>query len=109
MSMWALARYDLRLSDDEFYSLTPRKFEALAKRHRHENECRELLFGILASNINNSGFRTTETPSVPRDYMPTHWARTTTPHPPTTKEPINLTDELRAKIAHNLRGLFPAR
>lgn len=33
MSLWALARIDLGLSSEEFWSLTPREFSFLAARH----------------------------------------------------------------------------
>lgn len=75
MRFWALARYDLRLSDAEFCAITPRQLDALLKRRRVETECTELLFGQLTSWIANTGFRTAEKPTTPTDFMPSQWAK----------------------------------
>ena len=39
--MWAFGRYDLRLSEEEFWALTPREFVLLADRARAEVRWRD--------------------------------------------------------------------
>ncbi|HTF67030.1 MAG TPA: hypothetical protein VK638_30540 [Edaphobacter sp.] len=75
MQMWATARYDLHLSDDDFYALTPRQFDALLKRYKRATESNELLFAQLTSWIANTGFRSTEKPTTTEDFMPSRWSR----------------------------------
>lgn len=70
-----MAIYDLKLTTDMFYDLTPRQLDALVKRRRVEIESRELLFGQLTSWIANTGFRTVEKPTTAIDFMPSHWAK----------------------------------
>jgi hypothetical protein len=60
----------LRLTDEEFYSLTPRQFDALCKRHRMASELTEFFFAQVASTVMNTGFRSTEKPTSPADFMP---------------------------------------
>ncbi|HEU0139612.1 MAG TPA: phage tail assembly chaperone [Bryobacteraceae bacterium] len=46
MGLWSTGRYDLRLSDEEFWSMTPREFYALHRRYR---DSIELLDTLVAS------------------------------------------------------------
>ena len=41
-----MGRYDLRLSEPEFWSLTPREFQMLMDRHRDDILWQETLFAI---------------------------------------------------------------
>src|SRR6202042_2926983 len=75
LHLWSCARYDLHLSSEEFYALTPRQFDALIKRHRHTVESNELLLGQLTSWVANTGFRSTEKPTHPHDFMPSQWGK----------------------------------
>ena len=38
MELWAIARYDLRLGESEFWQLTPRQFIALQRRKEEHYE-----------------------------------------------------------------------
>ena len=38
--LWAVGRYDLRLTDEEFWHMVPRQFDALLRRHR-EHQMRQ--------------------------------------------------------------------
>jgi hypothetical protein len=93
MGLWATARYDLRLSDEEFWALTPRQFDALVRRHRRHVESQELLFGQLTSWVANTGFRTTAEPTTPTDFMPSRWAKSTHPAP---TPPVSTQDRFAA-------------
>lgn len=71
-----MARYDLHLSDDDFYALTPRQFDALLKRKKVETVASEFLLAQLTSWVANTGFRSTEKPTKPSDFMPSEWQKT---------------------------------
>lgn len=70
LRLWSVARYDLRLSDRQFYALTPRQLDALLKRRERETAEREFLFGQLASCVVNFGFCQPKEPAKPSDFMP---------------------------------------
>lgn len=76
MFMWSSARYNLNLTDDEFFELTPRKFDALQKRHKYKTESNELLFAQMTSALYNTGFKSPEKPTKIDDFMPSKWKRT---------------------------------
>ena len=100
-----MARYDLRLSDDDFYALTPRQFDALLKRKKVETVAQEFLAAQLTSWVANTGFRTTEKPTKPQDFMPSEWGRTRASiH---SGKPRRMTKKRRADIANSIRSMFP--
>jgi hypothetical protein len=74
--MWSIARYDLNLTSDEFYALTPRQFNALLKRKEHADTMREFLFGQLASVTANFSMARPKKPTTPQDFMPSQWKST---------------------------------
>lgn len=49
--MWAVARYDLGLTEQEFLDITPARFFALIDRHNSEKQEQDYRAGIIASNI----------------------------------------------------------
>jgi len=75
LHFWAVARYDLKLSADEFFDLTPRQFDALVKRRRSSLEASEFMTAQLISALYNTGFKTPEKPTSPLDFMPSQWAK----------------------------------
>ena len=103
--MWSSARYDLRLSDDDFYSLTPRQFDALLKRKKAETVANEFLVAQLTSWVANTGFRTTEKPTKPQDFMPSEWMRTRTAI--NSGKRTRMTKKRRAQLANSIRSMFP--
>jgi hypothetical protein len=98
LSLWATSRYDLRLTDAEFYALTPRQFDALTKRRTREQESQEFMFAQLTAVVMNTGFRSTDKPSKTIDFMPSQWAKGTTP-----KTTTEMTEERRQAIADMFR------
>lgn len=60
----------LRLSDEEFWKLTVRRYWLLRKAHDQAFSQFELLAGIIASVVSNSGVRAPEKAAVPADFMP---------------------------------------
>lgn len=94
--MWAIARYDLHLTDEEFYSLTPRQFDALLKRHELAEQKREYLAAQTTAAIINFSMRAPDKPVSPRDFMLSL--------PPERKQ--KPTKKQIKKVAQNLRALF---
>lgn len=79
--MWAHARLELRLSDDEFLSLTMRQFNALCRAHQAHERREDLRFGVLCSLIQNVNRGSDDAPSLqPHDFFPS------LPKPPAKRE-----------------------
>lgn len=101
---WAQARYDLRLTEEEFWRLTPRLFHLLWERHRERIIHTELLHAwTTAAIINFSGYGP-EKPVPESTFIPN---RRTAPDPESEGEPIG-DDEMsayRSKVA-NLAALL---
>ena len=68
--MWAVGRYDLRLSEDEFWHLTPRQFMALKERHEADQEWKNFRAGVIASTIANALRSKGSKTYKPEDFMP---------------------------------------
>jgi hypothetical protein len=69
MRYWSQAVYDLRLSEEAFFDLTPAQFSALMRRHKSAHQTNEFLFAQLTSVIANTAFRHYEKATVPNDFM----------------------------------------
>ena len=69
--MVAFGRYDLGLSEEEFWHLTPRELMALQERHEEAQEWQDYRAGVVAAAIVNmlktKGGKTYK----PQDFMPT--------------------------------------
>jgi len=98
--MWSSAKYDLGLTSEEFFALTPRQFDALQKRHKSKAESNELLFGQLTSWVANTGFRSTEKPTKPADFMPSKWANKA------EQKPLATVRRKRSIIAQECRSIM---
>ncbi len=68
--MWSTARYDLGLTDAEFWRLTPRQYAALLKRHHHKVEHDEYMLAEIISKTVNFSFCHPEHPTKTIDFMP---------------------------------------
>lgn len=99
MGLWSAARYNLHLSEVDFWSLTPRQFHDLMKRHEREIEHKELLNGMLAANIVNYSMGRPDKAAQAKDFMPSQWDAVVAKKPRMTKAH-------RQHIANRLRGLF---
>ncbi len=65
-----MARFHLRLSDSEFFRLTPRQFHLLLARHQEQTEHQEYLSAIIASTVANFSLGAPKKPLKPSDFMP---------------------------------------
>jgi hypothetical protein len=69
MEAWSIARYELRLSDDEWLEMTPRMLHALRLRQIEQMQREELLVGIISATSANFSFCRPENPMSPEDFM----------------------------------------
>lgn len=69
MSAWAIARYDLNLSSDEWLDMTPRQFYALRTRELERMRREEYLCGITAATVANYAFSPPKRPMSPEDFL----------------------------------------
>jgi hypothetical protein len=69
MGLWSSARYDLHLSDADFWSLTPRQFSALLHRHKQALDRSNYLVGMLASVTANFSMAHPDPPLSASDFM----------------------------------------
>ena len=65
-TLWAVGRYDLRLTDEEFWHLVPRQFAALVQRQRDHQVRQEFGAAIICQTIHNlAGVKTPYTSFMP--------------------------------------------
>ena len=73
LEAWATARYDLRLSDEEWLSMTPRMLHALSQHRLESMRWSELMMGVLCAHTVNHSFSAPKKPTSPRSYMLHPW------------------------------------
>jgi hypothetical protein len=76
-----VALYHLHLSEDQFWSMTPRQFAALRDQHKIRIRHNELLTAIIAASVVNTSMCAPEKPTPFSTYMPSEWAKTPTKKP----------------------------
>jgi hypothetical protein len=101
LRLWSVARYDLRLSDAEFYALIPRQLDALVKRKERETEANEFLFGQLTSYLINFSMARPKRAVSPADFMPSQWGKK-----PRQIRKRKMTKRERDRIAARLNAFF---
>jgi hypothetical protein len=69
LEAWSIARYDLRLTDDEWLDMTPRQLHALRLRQIEQLQHSELLTGIIASVTANFSMMKPEPPCSAESFM----------------------------------------
>jgi hypothetical protein len=79
LGAWAVARYDLRLTDKEWLSMTPRMLRALSHQHLENIRWSELMMGVLCAHTVNHSFCAPKKPTSPRSYMLHPWPETHQP------------------------------
>ena len=89
----------LRLTDADFYALTPRQFDELLKRHKEEREFTELGWGLVCATVANFSMGAPKQPLQPSDFMPSQWTDKKTT--PAQKKRVN-----RKVVASSIRGLM---
>lgn len=67
--MWSVGIYDLKLTDEQFWNLTPAKFYALCERKKQDMYRLDYRSGIIVSTIGNVN-RSPNTPIfTPQQFM----------------------------------------
>jgi hypothetical protein len=97
VDFWAIARYDLRLSDSEWLGMTFRQIYALRKRRIQEMQWQEIMFSRLTAAVINFSFSHPDRP-VSEDFFMMHPLPKTEP-PPVEKE---LAGETLLRLLRNL-------
>jgi len=67
--MWTVAVYDLHLTTDQFYELTPRQFHLLTEAHRRHLSHMEMIQAYTTSAVINT-MGAPEEPVPPTKFMP---------------------------------------
>lgn len=97
--LWAVARHDLQITDEEFWSLTPRTLLLLLDRRHEAMEYQlyghALTCSVLA-NVNRDPDKRDD-PFTPRDFLPS--LKEAAAAEPTDEERKKRVGELRAKAA----------
>ena len=70
--MWAQARYDLGLTTEEFWRLTPRMYHMLFARHREALLHREMVAAFTTAAVVNFSMGAPKQPVPPVRFMPNH-------------------------------------
>jgi hypothetical protein len=109
MHFWSIARSYLRLSDDEFFAMTPRQFDALLKQRKSQvnskREHFEFMLGQLTSWVANTGFRTAKEQTKATDFMPSEWRKKASNMSSSTRRK-RMTKKRRREIASGIRQFF---
>lgn len=74
-ALWAVGRYDLRLSEEEFWSLTPAMLDALMSRLEAERDHAEYCAGLVASQVYNVNLGEGGEPTDATAYMSEKWQK----------------------------------
>lgn len=69
LSAWSMARFDLRLTSDEWLDMTPRQLHALKQRQLAQWQREELLVGIVASTTANFSMSHPKSPLRADSFM----------------------------------------
>jgi hypothetical protein len=92
----------LRLTDAEFYALTPRQYDALCRRQWEQIEHTELLVGIVASTVANFSLGAPKGGTKPADFMPSQFGKAR----PQTPKKERMSPKKRELIARNTRAML---
>lgn len=65
----SVARYDLGLSEQEFWELTPAQFDSLNERHVLHKQVEDYRAGLIASILCNIHRKEGDTPLEPADFF----------------------------------------
>jgi hypothetical protein len=103
LRLWSIARFDLRLSSDEFFEMTPRQLDALIKREERKERDNEFMLGQLTAVVGNFSMSRPKDPLKATDFMPSEWAKNTPPI-----KPKRTTAKQRKEVADTCRFYLSA-
>ena len=102
---WSTARCVLRLSDEEFYAITPRQYSLLLRRHEELVKHQEVQTGILAATFANYTANWSMAPPKrglqlqPADFMPSVLTERAARQPRRRRRKSDFNDRARAFLA----------
>jgi len=80
IDLWAVGRYDLRLSEDDFWNLSIKEFKALSDRHSNEQDWLNYRGALICATMVNMWRDPKKTKAYkPQDFMPKREAKVQTP------------------------------
>ena len=101
---WSLARFDLKLADDDFWDITPKMFDALLKRQRVSLDIADRQSAQLTWWVANTGQRTPKKETTYEDFLVLPRPGKSTKAVETKK--IRMTAKKRSHLANSLREAF---
>lgn len=99
--MWSVAVYDLHLTSDQFFALTPRQFDALVKRRERQVEHDEFMLAQLTAYTVNFSMCRPKDAVAPRDFMPSQMGKAD----PRNKK-IRITKKRKQAITESIQSGF---
>lgn len=67
--IWSVARYDLGMSDDEFWRMTPREFGAVVKRRVFDIERQDYRAALICATLVNINRKKGSRPVRPEAFL----------------------------------------
>ena len=97
--MWAYGKFDLGLSDEEFWGMTPKEFRVLGDRADYQTALLDYRAGVVASVIaNTQGKKSTGDPFTVEDFFPGVLKRLGSSSGSITDEPIKKPQTVEEQI-----------
>jgi hypothetical protein len=101
MLYWSVSRFDLGLSQEEFFLMQPRQLHALMKRWELSEENREFMPAQIASAVVNYSMGAPTEPVKADDFMPSRQKRKVD-----KRERVRLRKVDRELAATQIRGVM---
>jgi hypothetical protein len=101
LHLWSVARYDLRLTESDFWDTTPRALDGLLARHRLALRREQLLLAQVRADIVNFGFCRPKKAVEIGDLLPPDFFEESASN---AERPARMTPRLRGVAARRIRG-----
>jgi len=102
--MWSVARYDLGLTSEEFFRLTPRQFDALVKRKEYETQRDEFMLAQIAGYTINFSMCHPKEPVDPFDLMPSMAGKEKPSRQAQKQQRVRMTRQRRKQVTDQWRA-----
>lgn len=101
LGLWSVARYDLGLSEQEFWALSPKKYDALLRRRKSALERNEVMLAQIAQVGVNFGYRAPKEAVKLKEFMLPGWGESRR-----AEKRLRMTQKRRNHIADHWRAFF---
>jgi hypothetical protein len=102
--LWSLAVYDLRLSTEQFYSLTVGQLDALLRRREREIQEAEFMPAQLTACVVNFSMARPKESLSAKDFMPSAWRNEVVAKKPRRRKRQLIAAEIQATMEHFMKG-----